>query len=94
LVDAYFGPPDIAAAVDAESPVEPTALVAAADALLDELDDGWLRGQATATTSYVRSTAVARRPSAGEHGRRPGRCRLAGFTGATGGVLFLELADP
>lgn len=48
IVDAYFGPPELAAAVDAEPPVDPRALVAAAEALLDELEDGWLRDQVVA----------------------------------------------
>lgn len=37
VVDAYFGPRELAAAVEAESPVEPQALVSAADVLLDLL---------------------------------------------------------
>jgi len=45
IVDAYYGPPELAAAVEAEPPVGPRALVAAAEALLDELEDGWLRDQ-------------------------------------------------
>ena len=38
IVDAYYGPPELAAAVDAEPPVDPRALVADAEALLDELE--------------------------------------------------------
>ena len=53
LVDAYFGPPELAAAVDAEAPVDPGALVSAAEALLDELDDGWLRDQAVGLRAYA-----------------------------------------
>jgi hypothetical protein len=45
VVDAYFGPPELAAAVEAERPPEPTTIVADAQALLDELEDGWLRDQ-------------------------------------------------
>src|SRR5262245_9327660 len=45
LVDAYYGPPELAAKVDAEPLVEPTRLVADAEALLGELDDGWLSDQ-------------------------------------------------
>jgi len=45
IVDSYYGPPELAAAVEAEPPVEPRALVAAAEALLDQLEDGWLRDQ-------------------------------------------------
>jgi hypothetical protein len=53
MVDAYFGPPELAAAVEAEPPVEPRALVAAAEALLDELDDGWLRDQVVGLRTYA-----------------------------------------
>jgi hypothetical protein len=52
LVDAYFGPPELKASVDAEAPVEPKALVAAADGLLDELEDGWLRDQVVGLRTY------------------------------------------
>jgi hypothetical protein len=45
LVDAYYGPPELAAGVEAEPLVEPGALAAAADDLLGELDDGWLADQ-------------------------------------------------
>jgi hypothetical protein len=47
IVDAYFGPTELAAAVAAEPPVDPGALVATAEGLLDELDDGWLHDQVT-----------------------------------------------
>jgi hypothetical protein len=45
IVDAYFGPPELAAAVEAEPPPDPHVLVSHAAELLDELDDGWLRDQ-------------------------------------------------
>jgi hypothetical protein len=45
VVDAYFGPPELAAAVEQAPPAEPSALVETADALLEELPDGWLRDQ-------------------------------------------------
>jgi hypothetical protein len=45
IVDAYFGPPELAAAAEAEPLPEPGALVADAEALLEELADGWLRDQ-------------------------------------------------
>ena len=61
IVDAYFGPRWLAAAVEAEPPVEPHALVAAAEALLDELDDGWLRDQAVGLRTYA--GALAGEPS-------------------------------
>jgi hypothetical protein len=53
VVDAYFGPPDLAAAVDAEPLPEPGSLVAQADALLAELDDGWLRDQVLGLRTYA-----------------------------------------
>jgi hypothetical protein len=53
IVDAYYGPPELAAAVDAEPPVDPRSLVAAAEALLDELEDGWLRDQAAGLRTYA-----------------------------------------
>ncbi|MGZ4289953.1 MAG: hypothetical protein ACXVQZ_04980 [Gaiellaceae bacterium] len=52
VVDAYFGPPELAAAVDAEPPGDPKALVDDADAVLAELTDGWLRDQVTALRTY------------------------------------------
>ena len=45
IVDAYFGPPELATEVEAAAPVKPRLLVAEAEALLDELEDGWLRDQ-------------------------------------------------
>ena len=53
IVDAYYGPPELAAAVDAEPPAEPLALVSAADLLLDELEDGWLRDQVAGLGTYA-----------------------------------------
>jgi hypothetical protein len=53
MVDAYFGPPELAAEVDAEAPADPRDLVAAADGLLDELDDGWLRDQVVGLRTYA-----------------------------------------
>lgn len=52
IVDAYFGPAELAAAVEAAPSVEPQALVAAADALLAELTDGWLRDQVVGLRTY------------------------------------------
>ena len=43
IVDAYFGPPELAEEVEAAPPAEPSVLVAEAESLLDELADGWLR---------------------------------------------------
>ena len=53
LVDAYFGPPELAAAVDEEPSVEPRALVGAADDLLGRLEDGWLRDQVVGLRTYA-----------------------------------------
>jgi hypothetical protein len=52
IVDAYFGPPELAAEVDAEPPVAPRVLVSAAEALLDELEDGWMRDQLLGLRTY------------------------------------------
>jgi hypothetical protein len=53
IVDSYFGPPELAAAVEAEPPVDPWVLVSAAEALHDELDDGWLRVQVAGLRTYA-----------------------------------------
>jgi hypothetical protein len=53
VVDAYFGPSELAAAVEAEAPVDPRDLVSAAEALLDELEDGWLRDQVVGLRTYA-----------------------------------------
>jgi hypothetical protein len=45
IVDAYYGPPELADAVDAEPPVDPRSLVDAAEWLPGELTDGWLLDQ-------------------------------------------------
>ena len=53
LVDAYYGPKELKAQVDAEPARAPEELVAEADALLAELDDGWLRDQALGLRTYA-----------------------------------------
>jgi hypothetical protein len=53
VVDAYFGPAALRAAVEAAAAVEPGALAAAADVLLGELDDGWLRDQVAGLRTYA-----------------------------------------
>jgi hypothetical protein len=45
LVDAYFGPPELAEEVEAEEPRDPNELVAAAVALLEAVDDAGLEAQ-------------------------------------------------
>ena len=53
VVDAYFGPPELKADVDAEPPVDPRTLVADAETLLDDLEDGWLRDQVAGLRTYA-----------------------------------------
>jgi hypothetical protein len=53
IVDAYYGPPELAAAVDAEPSTDPRALASAAELLLDELEDGWLRDQVVGLRTYA-----------------------------------------
>ena len=53
VVDAYVGPPELAAAVEAAPPLDPRALVAEAETLLDELDEGWLRDQVRGVRTYA-----------------------------------------
>jgi hypothetical protein len=57
IVDSYFGPPELAAEIEAEPPVDPRVLVSAAEALLDELDDGWLRDQVAGLRTYAGALA-------------------------------------
>jgi hypothetical protein len=52
-VDAYFGPPELKAAAETDPPVQPRQLVAAAEALLDELEDGWLRDQVVGLRTFA-----------------------------------------
>jgi hypothetical protein len=53
IVDAYFGPPETAATVEAAPPVEARTLVSDAEALIDELEDGWLRDQVIGLRTYA-----------------------------------------
>jgi hypothetical protein len=53
IAETYFGPPELAEAIDAEPLVEPRELVDRADALLAELPDGWLRDQARGLRTYA-----------------------------------------
>ncbi len=86
IVDAYYGPPELAAAVDAEPPVEPRALVSAAEALLDELEDGWLRDQVVGLRTYAGVLAGESRSYADEvegcYGVRPTHTDEAIFAAA------------
>jgi len=57
LVDAYYGPPGLKEQVDAEEPIAAAELAADADALLAELEDGWLADQVSACATYARVLA-------------------------------------
>ena len=86
IVDAYFGPPELAAVVDAEPPVDPRALVPVAEALLDELADGWLRDQVAGLRTYAGALAGESRSYADEvegcYGVRPSHTDEAVFADA------------
>ena len=62
VVDAYFGPPELKAAVDAADPVDPAHLAESARALQAELDDGWLRDQVSGLGAYAEVLAGRPRP--------------------------------
>lgn len=53
IVDAYFGPPELAADAEAGPPVDLPVLIAEAQALLGELPDGWVRDQVIALRTYA-----------------------------------------
>jgi hypothetical protein len=57
IVDAYFGPPGLAEEVRRAAPIPPADLAAEAQALLDELDDGWLRDQVAGLRAYAGALA-------------------------------------
>jgi hypothetical protein len=86
LVDAYFGPPGLAAEVEAEPPVDPATLVTTAESLLDELDDGWLRDQVAGLRTYSGVLAGESRAYADEvegcYGVRPTQTDEAVFVAA------------
>ena len=86
MVDASFGPPERAAAVEAEWPGDPPALVRDAEALLDELEGGWLRDQVSALRAYAGVLAGESTPYADEvercYGVRPTHTDEAVFAAA------------
>lgn len=53
LVDAYYGPAELKAQVDAEDTLPAEQLAADADALREELPDGWLRDQVDGCATYA-----------------------------------------
>jgi len=85
-VDAYFGPPELAEEVKAAPPVDPAALTAEAEALLGELDDGWLRDQVGGLHTFARVVAGETMTYADEvercYGIRPRRTPEAAFADA------------
>jgi hypothetical protein len=56
-VDAYFGPPELAAEVRAAPPVDPWILAADAESLLSEIEDGWLHDQVAGLHTFARVVA-------------------------------------
>lgn len=86
IVDAYFGPPELKAEVDGEPQVERRALVADADGLLGELEDGWLRDQVVGLRTYAGALAGEAIPYADEvegcYGVRPSWTEEAVFDAA------------
>src|SRR5262245_22942700 len=86
IVDPYFGAPELAADVEAAPPVEPSTLVADAEALLDELEDDWLRDQVVGLRTYAGVLAGESRAYADEvegcFGVRPAFTDEAVFTAA------------
>jgi hypothetical protein len=86
IVDAYYGPPELAASVDAEPPPHPRALVAEAETLLDELKDGWLRDEVVGLRTYAGVLAGESRSYADEaegcYGVRPTHTDEAVFAAA------------
>ncbi len=66
IVDSYFGPPELAAAVNAADPVDPARLAASAQALQGELGDGWLRDQVTGLQGFAEVLVGESRPYADE----------------------------
>ena len=57
IVDAYYGPPELAEAVASAEPVEPRLLVDDAEALLHDVPDGWLRDQIAGLRTYAGALA-------------------------------------
>jgi hypothetical protein len=86
IVDAYFGPPELAAAVRAAPPAEPRAMVADAGALLSDLGDSWLRDQVAGLAVYAGMLAGESRSYAEEvegcYGVRPAWTGEAVFAAA------------
>jgi hypothetical protein len=86
IVDAYFGPPELEAAVNAEPLRDARELVASAEELLADLEDGWLHDQVAALHTYARALAGDRISYADEvegcYGVRPTHTDESVFTAA------------
>lgn len=57
VVDSYYGPPELKEQADEGHPVPAAELAADGEALLAELDDGWLRDLVHGATTYARVLA-------------------------------------
>ncbi len=86
LVDAYYGPPELKAQVDAESIVDAAQLVADADELLADLPDGWLQDQVRGCAMCARVLSGAEISYVDEveacYGVRPERAPVAAYEAA------------
>jgi hypothetical protein len=86
MVDAYYGPPELADRVAAEPKVDPAEIAAAGDELLATLDDGWLRDQVLGvrTCAAFMAGAPGSYPDEVEgcYGVRPTHVDEAGFAAA------------
>jgi hypothetical protein len=75
IVDSYFGPPELSAEVKSAPPANPSDLVAEAESLLGELEDGWLRDQVLGVRTFAGVLAGESIPYADEvercYGVRP-----------------------
>ncbi|HZT17163.1 MAG TPA: hypothetical protein VFA19_14590 [Gaiellaceae bacterium] len=66
IVDSYYGPAELKEQADREEPVPPEVLAAEGDALLAELDDGWLRDLVRGAATYAHVLAGEPIPYADE----------------------------
>jgi hypothetical protein len=78
LVDAYFGPPELADG----PPLERAALVAELNALVGDLEDGWLRDQVAGLHTWAAAPASYADEVEGCYGVRPTHTGEALFAGA------------
>jgi hypothetical protein len=81
LVDSYYGPDELQEQADAGDPVPTEELAAGADALLAELEDGWLRDLVQGAATYAHVLAGEPISYSDEvercYGVRPQRCDVA-----------------